>query len=74
MAAQATVSSKGQVTLPIAMRTQLGISAGSQIQFEVRGKELVITPELPIRAYRGILKGQGIVATEIDKEVDRNFE
>jgi AbrB family looped-hinge helix DNA binding protein len=45
MAAQATVSSKGQVTLPIAMRTQLGISAGSQIQFEVRGKELVITPE-----------------------------
>jgi hypothetical protein len=56
------------------MRTQLGISAGSQIQFEVRGKELVITPELPIRAYRGILKGQGIVANEIDKETDRIFE
>jgi AbrB family looped-hinge helix DNA binding protein len=74
MATQATVSSKGQVTLPIAMRTQLGISAGSHIQFEVRGKELVITPELPMRAYRGILKGQGLVDTEIDKEVDRRFE
>jgi len=74
MAAQAIVSSKGQVTLPIAMRTQLGITAGSHIQFEVRGKELVITPELPIRAYRGILKGQGIVDAEIHKEVDRNFE
>ena len=74
MAAQATVSSKGQVTLPIAMRTQLGISAGSQIQFEVRGKELVITPELPIRAYRGILFFNDTATTEIDKEADRNFE
>ena len=50
MHSNAVVSSKGQVTLPAAMRAALGIEAGSRIQFEVRGKELVIKPELPISA------------------------
>ena len=31
------VSSKGQITLPAAMRAKLGISAGSHIHFELRG-------------------------------------
>ena len=44
MPSNAVVSSKGQVTLPVAMRNQLGIEPGSHIQFEVRGKEIVITP------------------------------
>ena len=38
----AIVSSKGQVTLPAAMRAKLGITAGSHIHFELRGNELVI--------------------------------
>jgi AbrB family looped-hinge helix DNA binding protein len=33
---EATVTSKGQVTLPKALRNQLGISAGSRIRFTVR--------------------------------------
>jgi AbrB family looped-hinge helix DNA binding protein len=52
----AIVSSKGQVTLPAAMRAKLGIVPGSHIQFELRDGELVIKPELPMSAYRGILK------------------
>jgi AbrB family looped-hinge helix DNA binding protein len=52
----AIVSSKGQVTLPAAMRAKLGIVPGSHIQFELRDRELVIKPELPMSAYRGILK------------------
>ena len=36
---EAIVSSKGQVTLPAAMRAKLGISAGSHIHFELRGNE-----------------------------------
>jgi AbrB family looped-hinge helix DNA binding protein len=41
MRSRATVSTKGQVTLPAAMRAKLGIQAGSHIQFELRGQELV---------------------------------
>ena len=74
MYADAIVSSKGQVTLPSAMRALLGISPGSHIQFEVRGKELVIKPELPMSAYRGMLKGYDLGNIEPEKETDREFE
>ena len=71
---EAIVSSKGQVTLPAAMRAKLGIQAGSHIRFELRGQELVIKPELPISAYRGILKGYDLGDIEPEKEPDRDFE
>jgi len=76
MQAEAIVSSKGQVTLPAAMRAKLGIGAGSHIQFELRGQELVIKPELPMSAYRGILKKYNLnpADLEIEKEPDREFE
>ena len=74
MHADAIVSSKGQVTLPAAMRAKLGIKPGSHIQFEVRGTELVIKPELPMSAYRGILKGYDLGDIEPEKEQDRTFE
>jgi AbrB family looped-hinge helix DNA binding protein len=75
-AVEAIVSSKGQVTLPAAMRAQLGIQPGSHIQFEVRGKELVIKPEVPMSAYYGMLKKYNLdpADLEIEKEPDREFE
>jgi AbrB family looped-hinge helix DNA binding protein len=78
MQSAAIVSSKGQVTLPAAMRAKLGIGPGSHIQFELRDKELVIKPELPMSAYYGILKQYNHLFTpedlEIPKEPDREFE
>ena len=74
MQANAIVSSKGQVTLPAAMRAKLGIMPGSHIHFEVRGSELVIIPELPMSAYRGMLKGYDLGDIEPEKEQDRTFE
>jgi len=71
---EAVVSSKGQVTLPAAMRAKLGIQAGSHIHFELREGELVIKPELPMSAYRGMLKGYDLGDIELEKEPDREFE
>ena len=71
MAITATVSSKGQITLPIEMRKLLGIEPGSTITFETEGKAIIIKPELPVSAYYGILKGYNITDTEIPKEKDR---
>lgn len=73
MQTRATVSSKGQVTLPAAMRAKLGLQAGSHIQFELRGQELVIKAELPMSAYFGMLKDYNISDTEIPKEPDRDL-
>ena len=74
MKVEAIVSSKGQVTLPAAMRAKLGIQPGSRICFEVRGGELVIKPELPMSAYYGMLKDYDLGDTEPPKEADRSFE
>jgi len=74
MHADAIVSSKGQVTLPAAMRAKLGIHPGTRIGFEVRGTELIIKPELPMSAYYGILKGYDLGDIEPPKEKDRDFE
>lgn len=71
---EAIVSSKGQVTLPAAMRAKLGIRAGSHIHFELRDKELVIKPEVPMSAYYGMLKGYDLGDIEPEKEADRTFE
>lgn len=74
MPVEAVVSSKGQVTLPAAMRAKLGIQPGSRIHFELRDKELVIKPEVPTSAYRGILKHYDLGDIEPPKEKDRDFE
>ena len=76
MHSDAIVSSQGQVTLPAAMRAKLGIGPGSHIQFELRGMELVIKPELPMSAYYGLLKDYNLdpADLEIEKEPDREFE
>ena len=39
----ATVTSKGQITLPKPIRQALGISVGEKIAFDLRGTEIVVT-------------------------------
>ncbi|MBA6115255.1 type II toxin-antitoxin system PrlF family antitoxin [Pseudomonas sp. NC26] len=39
----ATLTSKGQVTLPKAVRQLLGLSTGAKVAFDVRGSEVVVS-------------------------------
>lgn len=39
----ATLTSKGQITLPKSIRRALGADAGSKLAFELRGREVVVT-------------------------------
>ena len=72
----ATVTSKGQITLPIALRNALQIEPGTKIVFELDGSKFVGKPQLPISAYRGILKPYAhlFANTDIPKEPDREFD
>ena len=67
----ATVSSKGQVTLPAAMRAKYGLVEGSKIKFFCGDKEATLKPQLPVTAYFGILKHLGNINTDMPKEPDR---
>jgi len=51
------VRHKGQITLPVEIRDELGISAGDRLLVERRGKEIVlISPEDVIDPTAGIFK------------------
>ena len=52
----ATVSSKGQVTLPSQIRKILGIRSKDMVQFIIRGDEIIIKPLRSFRELRGTIK------------------
>ncbi|WP_295383766.1 type II toxin-antitoxin system PrlF family antitoxin [uncultured Thiodictyon sp.] len=43
----ATVTSKGQITLPKPIRQALGIAVGGRVAFDLRGSEIVVTRAEP---------------------------
>ncbi len=51
----ATLTSKGQITLPMAVRTALGLGAGNQIDFVRQGASFVL---MPVRSDVTALKGR----------------
>lgn len=51
----ATVSSKGQVTLPAKVRKKLGIRSKDKIQFLIRENEIIIKPLRSFRELRGTI-------------------
>ena len=54
----ATVTSKGRITIPVAVRTALGIDVGSRIEFvELENGQFMIVPAvIPIQALKGMLR------------------
>ena len=51
----ATVSSKGQITLPAKIRMKLGIRSKDKVQFLVRDNEIIIKPLRSFRELRGTI-------------------
>ena len=39
-----TISSKGQITLPVEIRTRLGVKSGDQVEFYVEDGKTVLRP------------------------------
>jgi AbrB family looped-hinge helix DNA binding protein len=60
MSYTATITSKGQVTIPIEVRKRLGLSEGDRIEFLAADGETVIRParrhDNPFAKYRGVLE------------------
>jgi antitoxin PrlF len=57
--ASSKLSSKGQVTVPQAIRRRLGVRAGDRVEFAVEGGQVVLNParggEDPLAKYVGAL-------------------
>lgn len=72
----ATVTSKGQLVIPIRLRRRYGIKAGTKIRFIERGKEIVLQPLTPayIRSLRGVLKDYPSLTRDLLEERARDKE
>lgn len=54
----ATLTSKGQVTIPAAVRAALGLESGSRIEFveSGSGQFLIVAATSPVQALKGLLR------------------
>ncbi len=58
MKQEATVTEKGQITIPKVIRDKLGLKKGTKVYFELRGKGAVMLPEVkdPLGELRQLRK------------------
>ena len=56
MREKATVTKKGQITIPKKIRDKLGLKEGQKVIFELKGKEAVLLPEVeaPLEELRDL--------------------
>lgn len=54
----ATVTSKGQITIPAAVRASLGLEAGSRVEFveTAKGKFAIVAATNSVLALKGMLR------------------
>ncbi len=63
----ATVSSKGQITLPVSARKEAGINLHDRVLIETRDGEIVV------RAVPDLMKFKGFAGKALPKSVEREI-
>ena len=58
---QITVSSKGQIAIPKAIRDAMNLSEGTKLTLEVRGQEIVLSKEPLWKRLEGAAAGIGLM-------------
>lgn len=54
-----TVTTKGQITIPVTLRRQYGIHPNDKIDFVAEGDRIVLVPVRSLRDLRGAVAGRG---------------
>ena len=64
---EATITSKGQVTIPKTVRDELGLEAGDRIEFVAAEMGFLVVPaKRDLRSLRGMFKGRRQKPASID--------
>ncbi|HON29365.1 MAG TPA: AbrB/MazE/SpoVT family DNA-binding domain-containing protein [Mesotoga infera] len=56
-----SLSSKGQVTLPVSVRRQLGLQKGTNLIVEIQNGTIVLIPQRGFENLRGLLSGRRVL-------------
>ena len=62
------ITSKGQTTLPKAVREALSVRAGDRVRYVIQDREVRILPVRPVSRLFGVLRHDGPAATLEDME------
>ena len=64
--ASATVTSKGQITIPASVRDDLSLKAGTRVEFvKIANGQYAIRPAtISIKSMKGIFRGRGTATIE----------
>lgn len=76
MGEKATVTKKGQVTIPKKIRDRLGLEEGQKVSFELKGKEAVLLPEVesPLEELRELREEVRFSEKEIRSMIEESKE
>lgn len=68
---RATITSKGQITIPVEIRREMGLEEGAQVEFIVNAQHRIelIPRNRDLRALRGSIRPLHEVSTEAMREV-----
>lgn len=69
---EATLSSKGQATIPKAVRERLGIKPGERFKFFFHPDGVILLPKIPTARLKGILPkpARPVTLEEMDRAVE----
>ena len=59
-----TITTKGQVTIPISIRKKFGLCANDRVDFITEGDRILLIPVKTLRDFRGSVNGGG----DLDQE------
>jgi AbrB family looped-hinge helix DNA binding protein len=65
-----TITTKGQVTISIAIRRQFGIKPNDQVDFITEGDRIILVPVKTLRDFRGVVAGEGDSDLELQTAKD----
>lgn len=70
----ASITEKGQITLPVEIRRLLRVKAGDQVAFNKKGQEVMIKPAKSFINLKGSVKStKAYTDKDADKAVSRYF-
>jgi AbrB family looped-hinge helix DNA binding protein len=69
---RSTISSKGQVTVPAAIRQLLHLDPSDSLVWKVRenGEIVVTQDEFDWRSVRGSIRYEGVLSEDLDQEIE----
>lgn len=54
-----TITTKGQITIPVSIRKKFGLSPNDKIDFITEGDKIMLIPVKTLRDFRGSVTGKG---------------